>query len=269
MRVGIEVLLDYEFTEPTDVLLALEAAQLPDQTVLDQSLEIEGAGPLTTLDGGSDVGRRNWTLAETGRMQARYRATVEVNRPFPNLFPLAKSPLPSLPREVLPFIWPSRYCEADRFVPFVCSHFKGLCGGALVQAMAGWVHDNIRYVPGSSDVRTSAVDCFVAQQGVCRDYAHLTAALIRAHDIPARLVSVYALGLDPPDFHAVVEVWLDGAWHLVDSTGLAPVETMVRIAVGRDATDIAFMTAFGSAAMNSQAIRVTRLQGASDAAQPD
>ena len=46
---------------------------------------------------------------------------------------------------------------------------------------------------------------------------------------------------------------------MVDATGLAPVETMVRIAVGRDATDIAFMTAFGNAQMNAQSITVTRV----------
>ena len=259
MRIGIEAILNYDFAEAGDVLLALEAAHLPDQRVLDQSLLIEGAGPLTTLSGGSAVGRRTWTRAQAGRMLATYNATVEVNRTLSDLSALAKSPLPSLPQDVLPFIWPSRYCEADRFVPFVSTHFEGLEGGALVETLVRWVHDNIRYVPGSSDATSSATDTFIAQQGVCRDYAHLTAALIRAHDIPARLVSVYALDLDPPDFHAVVEVWLDDAWHIVDATGLAPIESMVRIAVGRDATDIAFMTIFGSAQMQRQSINVTRI----------
>ena len=104
------------------------------------------------------------------------------------------------------------------------------------------------YVPGSSDTETTAADAFVSRQGVCRDYAHLLASFARAAGIPARLVSAYAWRLEPPDFHAVVEVWLDGGWHLVDPTGLAPIEGMARIAVGRDATDIAFMTIFGEAA---------------------
>lgn len=259
MRVAIEAILDYDFAEPTDVLLAVEAAALPDQHIVSQSHIINNAGPLTNKVGGSGVGRRTWTRTGTGRMLSTYRATVDVERPVVDLASLNKSPLPSLPEEVLPFIWPSRYCEADRFVSFVCGHFPDLEGGALVAALRDWVHDNLIYVPGSSDGATTAADTFVAQQGVCRDYAHLTAALIRSRDIPARLVSVYALGLDPPDFHAVVEVWLDGAWHIVDSTGLAPVETMVRIAVGRDATDIAFMTAFGNAMMNAQSILVSRV----------
>ncbi|BAV65377.1 transglutaminase-like domain-containing protein [Sphingobium cloacae] len=259
MRLAIESVLDYDFADPANVLLALEAAEMPDQHVLEQSLTVEGAELVSTLGGGSGIGRRTWARADSGRMTLRYRAMVEVERIAPDLPGLRASPLPDLPETVLPFIWPSRYCEADRFASFVEGHFPGLEGGALVQALVRWVGDNLRYTPGSSDATTGAVDSFVLQQGICRDYAHLTAALIRACDIPARLVSVYALDLDPPDFHAVVEVWLDGAWHLVDATGLAPLEGMVRIAVGRDATDVAFMTIFGTATLNSQSIAVTSL----------
>ena len=68
----------------------------------------------------------------------------------------------------------------------------------------------------------------------------------------------YAPGVTPPDFHAVVEVWLGGSWHLVDATGMAQADEIVRIGVGRDATDIAFMTVFGSATMFEQRVTVTR-----------
>ena len=81
-----------------------------------------------------------------------------------------------------------------------------------------------------------------AGAGVCRDYAHLTAALLRALDIPARLVSVYAPQLQPPDFHAVVEAVVEGRWVVVDSTRLAPRRGLVRMATGRDAADTAFLT---------------------------
>ena len=114
-------------------------------------------------------------------------------------------------------------------------------------------------LPGSSDPTTTAADTFVARQGVCRDYAHLLAAFARASGVPARLVSAYGWEVDPPDFHAVVEVWLSGAWRLVDPSRLAPLEGLVRICAGRDATDIAFMTIFGEAEMNSQSVTLTRL----------
>jgi transglutaminase-like putative cysteine protease len=70
-------------------------------------------------------------------------------------------------------------------------------------------------------------------------------ALLRARDVPARLVSVYAPGLSPMDFHAVVEALVDGAWEVVDPTGLAPRRSFVRIATGRDAADTAFLSSYG------------------------
>ena len=82
-------------------------------------------------------------------------------------------------------------------------------------------------------------------QGVCRDYAHLTITLLRALEIPARLVAVYAPGLSPMDFHAVVEADVDGTWCVVDATRLAPTSSLVRICSGRDAADTAFLSLFG------------------------
>ncbi len=259
MRLQIEADLDYAFFQPTDILLAIEAAPQTDQLLVHDTLTITGAGPLSTIPGGSGIGRRTWARIAAGTMHATYRATVDVARPVGTLVGLGRSPLAQLPAEVVPFLWPSRYCEADRLTSFACHEFQGLDGGDLILAMVDWVRGHIRYRMGSSDVTTTACDTFVSRQGVCRDFAHLMAALARARDIPARLVSVYAWRLEPEDFHAVIEVWLDGAWHIVDATGLAPLEGMVRMAVGRDATDIAFMTAFGNAQINMQSVRVSRI----------
>jgi hypothetical protein len=44
------------------------------------------------------------------------------------------------------------------------------------------------------------------------------------------------------DLHAVVETELDGQWWVWDATGLAPRQSLVRIATGRDAADTALAT---------------------------
>jgi transglutaminase-like putative cysteine protease len=258
VRLNIEVELDYQFPAPADVLLALDAAQLPDQLLIEDLLTVGGAGPLRPIAGEDGVGRRTWLRAE-GQFRARYAATVDISRTLAVLERAAAVPARELPAEVVPYLWPSRYCQSDRFEAFVERRFGSLEGGAKMLAMAAWIRAEVDYVIGSSDATTSAVDSFVSRQGVCRDYAHLMASFARAAGVPARLVSAYAWRLDPPDFHAVVEVWLDGAWHLVDATGLAPLEGLVRIAVGRDATDIAFMTIFGEALMERQSVTVTRI----------
>ena len=82
---------------------------------------------------------------------------------------------------------------------------------------------------------------------MCRDYAHLVVALLRALNVPARLASVYAPGLSPMDFHAVAEAAIDGRWCVVDATTLAPRSSLVRIATGRDASDTAFLSIHGAA----------------------
>jgi len=103
------------------------------------------------------------------------------------------------------------------------------------------VGTRLNYVPGSSDPIDGAVDTLLAGAGVCRDFTHLVVALLRAVNVPARVVSVYAPGLHPMDFHAVAEAFVDGQWRAVDGTLLAPRQTLVRIATGRDAADIAFL----------------------------
>ncbi len=147
--------------------------------------------------------------------------------------------------ERLEFLRPSRYCEADRLAPTARAEFAGLEGADLLAAVSSWVGTRLSYVPGSSQPTDGAVQTLLAGQGVCRDYAHLVIGLLRALDVPARLAAVYAPGLDPMDFHAVAEAYLEGAWHVVDATTLAPRSTLVRIATGRDAADTAFLSSYG------------------------
>ena len=144
-------------------------------------------------------------------------------------------------------VWlrPSRYAESDRLGAVAQAELGGLPPTQLVPAVAAWVGTRLRYVPGSSGPTDGAVETLLARQGVCRDYAHLTVALLRALDVPARLVSGYAPGLAPMDFHAVVEALVDGAWQVVDATLLAPRSALVRIATGRDAADTAFLSTWG------------------------
>jgi len=135
--------------------------------------------------------------------------------------------------------------------PFARETFPGLTGPhhdgvQLVREVSTWVHDRLVYASDSTSPTGGAVETLDSGRGVCRDFAHLTAALLRALDVPARLVSVYAPGLVPMDFHAVVEALVEiddrEQWVVVDSTRLAPRRGMVRIATGRDATDTAFLT---------------------------
>jgi transglutaminase-like putative cysteine protease len=253
VNLQIDVRLDYWFEQPCDVLLHIEVAALAGQRVETSDL-VTGAG-LTRIPAQDNVGIRAWVAGE-GRLLVGYSARVTIERPLRDYAALPATALAHLPGAAVPYLMPSRYCPSDRFAELVEARFAGFTGGARIAAMADWIADHLAYVPGASTVDTTALDTFHDRAGVCRDYAHLMIALARAADIPARYAAVYAPGANPPDFHAVAEVFLAGEWHIVDPTGMASAADAAVIGIGRDAGDVAFLTAFGPLVMNGLSVSV-------------
>ncbi|WP_059019460.1 transglutaminase family protein [Mycobacterium sp. M26] len=186
-----------------------------------------------------DVGSRiHRFAADKGTVTARYRATAVG----------ASDPSPVTDFDLTNYLRPSRYAESDKFFGFAATEFGEYASSVTVlEKVSSWVGTRLDYVPGSSDPIDGAVDTLLAGRGVCRDYAHLVVALLRAVKVPARLAAVYAPGCEPMDFHAVAEALVDGAWRVVDATCLAPRQSMMRIATGRDAADTAFLDNHGGA----------------------
>ena len=261
MILTIEADLDYTIKGQATVALQLEAANLPDQRVLESSFEVDGVADPVFMPAWDEVGRRAW-VETNGQLVGRYRAKVEIDRQPSDILAARWVPLTELPPEAVKYLKPSRYCQSDLFEPFVQAQFGDLEGGAKIAAIRDWIEANFSYVRGSSDEKTTVVDTFVQRQGVCRDYAHVMVTLARAARIPARAVSVYAPDVTPPDFHAVAEVYVGDEWRLIDATGMAQPDTIVRVVVGPDAADIDFMSTYGGSdceiTMNAQSVKVLR-----------
>lgn len=201
--------------------------------------------------------------AEPGTFTLQYDAAVQLLPRLDHPDVLEEQAHADLPTEVLPYVNPSRYCESDRLTQFVLDEFADLPPGvARVDAICRWIHAHMTYAPGSTDERTSACEVLDQRAGVCRDYAHLAIAFCRALCIPARYVSGYSVGLEPPDFHGVFEAYLGGAWYLFDPTLKAPTTGLVRISTGRDAADTAFATIIGAAELDEIAIEARCTRGA-------
>ena len=196
------------------------------------SVTVDGAPVEVTEVAVADGGRLHVCTAPTGRLVLSYAARVEGRA----------EPAPVDPVDDIVYRRPSRYAESDELGPTAWAEFSRLEGKALVDAVSSWVGTQLYYVSGSSRVTDGATQTLLHRQGVCRDFAHLVIALLRARNVPARLVAVYAPGLSPMDFHAVVEAAVDGHWRVVDATALAPRESLLRISTGRDASDTAFLT---------------------------
>jgi transglutaminase-like putative cysteine protease len=111
-------------------------------------------------------------------------------------------------------------------------------------AMAA-TRERITYVPGVTNVSTTAAQAWVSQQGVCQDFTHTMLSLLRGAAIPARYVSGYLHAEEPApgqtvlgESHAWVEYW-DGDWQAVDPTNDRAVGAAhVIVARGRDYADV-------------------------------
>jgi len=255
MKLSIRAELDYHFAEPTDVLLQVEAAAIPEQHIESANINVAPCDHFARVAAHDTIGDRIW-LRANGKLRVEYQSMVSINRILTDCRDLPRVEPRFLPGETIQYLFGSRYCPSDQFQSFVEAEFGGLDGGHRVMAMRDWIEKSFSYVPGVSNAETTAVDTFVRREGICRDYAHVLITLVRASGIPARIASVYALGVDPPDFHAVAEVFLGGEWHLLDATGMAEEAAMAKIGVGRDAADVAFLTAYGTAEMLSQSVTV-------------
>lgn len=264
MPIDISARFAFELDEATDVLLQFEAAVIPEQWLLETDTWLTQGEHFARVPAQDDIGERIWLRAQ-GPIEVSYKAKVAVKRIVGELADVAGLDPHALPGEAVPYLFDSAYCPAQRLQDFAESEFSETAGGARIAAIRDWIEARFRYEPGSSNAATTALDSLAERRGICRDFAHVMVTLARASAIPARFVSCFDPGVDPPDFHAVAEVFLadpqvpgGGAWHLVDATGMADPATMVKIGVGRDAADVSFLTTFGPSRFSSSEVSVAQ-----------
>ncbi|BAX92459.1 transglutaminase-like domain-containing protein [Mycobacterium shigaense] len=250
MRREVSAELEVEITTASTLEFQIAVAPHPGTEVFESLRWVLDGQPVQPVEISGAHGNRIHKLdAEAGTLKVDYAATI-VGRTDP-------APVTDFDQSM--YLRPSRYAEADKFYGFAATEFGNDRDSAtLLEHVSSWVGTRLDYVPGSSDPIDGAVDTLLAGRGVCRDFAHLVVALLRAVHVPARLVSVYAPGLSPMDFHAVAEAFVEGQWRVVDATLLAPRESLVRIATGRDASDTAFLDNHrGAITLNKMTVTAT------------
>ena len=251
LRLKFSIALDYQIDAPgCDFIFSIHAAQTAHQTVVCESLEISQDLLPTLHTDPATLTRFLRLKAFGGALRVHYAATVDIDHFTALPAQLDEVPVARLPEAVLPYLYPSRYCQSDRLHRLAVKEFGQLRQGyARVQAIRDWVLNRVSFRLSSSNGNTSAVDTLVEEVGVCRDFAHLMIALCRAVNIPARFAATIDYGADPAlgptDFHACVEVYLGDRWYLFDPSGVAIPMGFVRLGTGRDAADTAFSTIFG------------------------
>jgi transglutaminase-like putative cysteine protease len=251
IRFDLSINLDYIVNTPTDFVFVLQPTNTPYQRVTWEKLSTEPGLPAAEEIHGSPGNRHVRVHSEPGHFKLHYEAIVDLVHHFALPADVKEVPIAELPASVLQYIYPSRYCQSDRMLELARQQFGTMEPGYdRVEAIRKWVQGRTRFLPGSSHASTSALDTLECGNGVCRDFAHLMIGMCRALNIPARLVTGIDYGADPSlgptDFHCYVEAYLGDRWYIFDPTGISPRMGLLRIGTGRDASDVAFATIFGT-----------------------
>ena len=251
IRIGFEATVECKTETP--FLLALLLHSSTDNRLIGSDwLRTDPAVPLKAfIDGFGN--RRTRLVAPPGRLTLWSDCVVEdKGLPDPYDWTAHQHGIADLPSETLTYLMASRYCEVDELIEKAWALFGQVPPGwARVQAICNWVHNHLTFGYQFGRPTKTAVDAMRERTGVCRDFAHLAIALCRAMNIPARYASGYLgdIGVPPSgagDFCAWFEAYLGGRWHTFDARYNTPRIGRVLMVRGRDATDVAMMTSFGS-----------------------
>jgi hypothetical protein len=150
---------------------------------------------------------------------------------LPDVLPVGavQHPVEELPDDVLVFCSAAAIATRDRLHTLAWSLFGGIAPGwPRVEAILQYAHDRISFGYEHARSDRTAAEAHEERRGVCRDYAHLAIALCRCMNIPARYCTGYLgdigvpVDVNPMDFSAWLEVYLGGAWHVVDAAPRSP-----------------------------------------------
>jgi transglutaminase-like putative cysteine protease len=256
MKFDVFTEMEYSASSAGTLILNIHALRTPSQTVLAEIFSIEPYIKVEELV--TDMGENRlvrFEIAGPGIVKVTYRATVDNYFKISNHEAVDEIPVAHLDKSILPYLYPSRYCQSDKLYRLANNLFGHIVSPfEKVTALTNWINTNVQYISGFSNAQTSAYDTVTQQAGVCRDFAHLGIALCRALTIPARYFTGYAYHLKPADFHACFEAYLGGEWVLFDATKLVPLNGLIKIATGRDAADTAIANIFGDILFTSMQV---------------
>jgi transglutaminase-like putative cysteine protease len=253
IRLGYDIIFDIPRDVAIVALLNVHPSRVPDLREPDE-LRVEPAAAVSWYY--DTFGNRCCRfLAAAGQVRLTNSTLIYDSGRPDEVNPQAREvPVQYLPNDTLYYLINSRYCEVDKMSNIAAELFGNVAPGwNRVQAVCNWIHEKVEFGYAFANPTKTALDVFTDRRGVCRDFQHLAVTMCRALNIPARYVTGYLgdIGVPaspvPMDFSAWFEAFLEGRWWTFDARHNQPRIGRVLMAVGRDASDVAMTTSFGTA----------------------
>jgi transglutaminase-like putative cysteine protease len=252
IRLGYDIQFETAADVPIVAVLNVHPSRMHDLREPDEVI-VEPAVPLDHFV--DTFGNRSCRLlAPQGKIRLHGSTLIEDSgEPDPVDLNAAEIPVEKLPPDILPYLMNSRYCEVDLLSHTAAELFwNAPRGWGRVQAVCNWVHEKVTFGYEFSSPLRTALGVYTGRVGVCRDFQHLAITFCRALNIPARYATGYLGDIaippvpGPMDFSAWFEAYLGGRWWTFDARHNIRRVGRVLMATGRDATDCAITTSFGS-----------------------
>ncbi|MES2807262.1 MAG: transglutaminase family protein [Bacteroidota bacterium] len=253
MKFNVFTEMEYVVKSASTLIMNINALNGPHQTILSETFTVSNNAKIEELPATAGENRMvRFEIDKPDTIKVTYKATVDNHYKIIDFEGLYETPVAQFDHSIIPYLYPSRYCQSDKLYRLANDMFGKIVNPfTKVIAITDWIFWHVEYLSGSTNSETTAFDTVTERQGVCRDFAHLGIALCRALTIPARYFTGYSYQLQPPDFHACFEAYINGHWIIFDATKLMPLNGMVKIATGRDAADAAIVNIFGDAELSS------------------
>lgn len=182
-RVGCD--LNYNVSGPSAFIFNVSVVNNAFQRIVEEQLTTEPQLEVEESRSPIEEKRHHRFSSSAGPLRVLYSATVELSHHVQSPDNVPQTPPGALPADVVPYLYPSRYCESDKLVRLAQHEFGKLQPGfSRVTAICNWIHNIVEYLRGATNPLTSAYDTATERAGVCRDFAHLGIAFCRAVSFP-------------------------------------------------------------------------------------
>lgn len=271
IRMGVNISLSCNVGAPVELALRLLPAQTAQQRIGSEVLLVPADARALPVRVGRHGQRLLDVQAAAGMLDIACSALVDLSPHFADPASLDETSVTDLPFEVLPFLHESPLCPTEAMTRLAYRTFGRMRPGyARVATLCACVRDRTLFDPSLSGMPKTALDTLLDKRGASEHFAQLAIALCRALFIPARLVSTARP--DDSGLHYCMEAYVGNRWFLFDPTGLAPAWNLIRIATGRDSTDMPAVGLHGQTYRGGYRLTITALhatRGAHEAAVPD
>ena len=160
MKFNVSAEMGYETRSPGTLILNIHALRTQSQAVLEETFTIEPyikAEELFAVNGENRIIRLE--VPENGPVKINYKATVDNTFEIKDHTGREEILIGKIDPLVLPFLYPSRYCQSDKLFRLANNLFGHIANPfEKVLTLVNWINKNVEYRSGSTNSQTSAYD---------------------------------------------------------------------------------------------------------------